>query len=424
MEGHLLTVLLGAFLGGMILNVMPCVLPVLTMKVFHLIEHAKEDARTHKLHGIAYAAGILATFVVFALFVLGVRATGESFNWGMQFTNPGFVATLTTVVFVFGLNGLGVFEFSVSVQSEQKGGLAGSFINGIVASIMATPCSAPFLGTAAGFALAGDAAWWHTMSVFVMIGFGLASPFVLVSFVPAVGRVLPKPGAWMETFKHLMGFTLIGAALWLFSVLQQQISTDGATGFLIFLFCVSVGVWAIDRFGGPIHGLVRRYAVRVVAIAAMAYVGTQFIDLTPPVRHAVVVSPTGPVVVDERINWVPFDSAMVADMRAANRPVFIDYTADWCANCKTNERLFIEVPEIRAILERTQILPMKADLTVENDEINEWLEPFPYAGIPVYAIYLPDGSVDLLPQAITTELLAGRLEAASALWPAENFSFD
>ena len=341
----------------------------------------------------------------------------------MQFTNPGFVAVLTTVVFVFGLNGLGVFEFSVSVQAEQKGGLSGSFVNGIVASIMSTPCSAPFLGTAAGFALAGDAAWWHTLSVFLMIGFGLASPFVLISFIPAVGRLLPRPGAWMETFKHLMGFTLIAAALWLFSVLQQQISTSGATGFLIFIFCVSLGVWAIDRFGGPIHGAARRYGVRVAALVFMGIAASFSLDLTPLERADVQVSPTGPVVVDGAINWVPFDSSVVAAMGTANRPVFMDYTADWCANCKTNERLFIEVPEIRALLEETQILPMKADLTVANDEIDEWLEPFPYAGIPVYVIYMPDGTYDLMPQAITTELLAGRLRAASELWPAENFDY-
>ena len=163
MEGSFLQYLLFAFLGGIVLNVMPCVLPVLTMKVFHLIEHANEDPLTHKKHGIAYAAGVVITFVVFGLFVLGVKATGEQFNWGMQFTEPGFVAALTWLVFVFGLNGLGVFEFSVSVQSEQKGGLMGSFVNGIVASVMSTPCSAPFLGTAAGFALAADAAWWLSL---------------------------------------------------------------------------------------------------------------------------------------------------------------------------------------------------------------------------------------------------------------------
>ena len=429
MEGSFLQYLLFAFLGGIVLNVMPCVLPVLTMKVFHLIEHANEDALTHKKHGIAYAAGVVITFVVFGLFVLGVKATGEQFNWGMQFTEPGFVAALTWLVFVFGLNGLGVFEFSVSVQSEQKGGLMGSFVNGIVASVMSTPCSAPFLGTAAGFALAADAAWWHTMSVFVVIGFGLASPFMLISFVPALGRLLPRPGAWMETFKHLMGFTLIAAAVWLFSVLQKQIQTDAASMFVAFLLLTSVAVWAIDRFGGPIHGTARRYGVRIGVVALLVMSGTKMINLEPASRSAAThvatggAYPTGPVVVDDHINWVPFDSSLVASMRVANRPVFIDYTADWCANCKTNERLFIEVPRIREVLTETGILPMVADLTVDNDEINAWLEPFPYAGIPVYAIYLPDGTTDLLPQAITTELLAERLLAASTQYPEASFDF-
>lgn len=429
MDGSFLQYLLFAFLGGIVLNVMPCVLPVLTMKVFHLIEHAKDDALTHKKHGIAYAAGVVVTFVVFGIFVLAVKATGEQFNWGMQFTEPGFVAALTWLVFVFGLNGLGIFEFSVSVQAEQKGGLMGSFVNGIVASVMSTPCSAPFLGTAAGFALAADAAWWHTMSVFVVIGFGLASPFVLISFVPALGRALPRPGAWMETFKHLMGFTLLGASVWLFSVLQKQIATGSASMFVAFLLLTGVAVWAIDRFGGPIHTTTRRYAVRGVSIGLLVLAGTQMIDLTPAARggstHVTTggAYPTGPVVVEDHINWVPFDSAMVDAMRTANRPVFIDYTADWCANCKTNERLFIEVPRIRQVLTDTGILPMQADLTVDNDEINAWLEPFPYAGIPVYAIYMPDGTTDLLPQAITTELLAERLLAASEQYPESGFDF-
>ncbi len=411
-----------AFLGGAILNVMPCVLPVLTMKVFHLMEQADQDPGSHRLHGIAYGIGVVGTFVGFAALVLFLRASGDMVGWGMHFANPVFVATMTAVVFVFGLNALGVFEFSVALhEGAPRQGYVGSAVNGVVASIMSTPCSAPFLGTAAGFALASGAPWWQTLVIFIVIGCGLASPFVVLSFVPALGRLLPRPGAWMETFKHLMGFTLMAATVWLFSVLQQQTASSSSSYFLAFLLIVAMAAWAVGRFGGPIHGALRRYGVRVAAIAAVVLGGVSFIDLQPPSVSAVTVTADEPVVVDDRINWVPFDSNVVLATLDAGRPVFMDYTADWCANCKANERLFIEVPEVRNALVQTQILPVKADLTVENVEIQRWMEPFPVAGIPVYVIYFPDRTYDLLPQTITTELLTTRLEAASERYPAEGF---
>jgi thiol:disulfide interchange protein DsbD len=415
-----------AFLGGLILNIMPCVLPVLTMKVFHLIEHADDGAASHRMHGFAYGAGVLATFIALALILVSLRQAGSYVGWGMQFSDPGFVAVMVTVVFVFGLNALGVFDFEVSVQSEQRGGYLGSFVNGIVASIMATPCSAPFLGSAAGFAMGAPA--WQMVVIFMVIGAGLAFPFVLFSFVPAAGKLLPKPGAWMETFKQLMGFTLMGAAVWLFGVLVTQTSVDSSKLFLWFLFVVALAVWGIGRFGGPIHSDARRYGVRVIAVGASVFAAFSLIDLQPPDR-AVAVGATGydaaDALIDGEIHWRPFDSQVVVETLAAGRPVFMDYTADWCMNCKANERLFIEVDRIREVFAQTNILPMKADLTIENDEIRAWLQPFPYSGIPVYVVYLPGGetiSYDLLPQAITTEMLAERLLAASEDFPPEQFS--
>lgn len=418
-------VIVMAFIGGLILNIMPCVLPVLTMKVFHLIQHAEDDAASHRMHGFAYGAGVMVTFIALALFLVTLRQAGDYVGWGMQFSDPGFVAVMVTVVFVFGLNALGVFDFEVAVQTEQRGGYVGSFINGIVASIMATPCSAPFLGSAAGFAMSAPA--WQMIVIFMVIGAGLAFPFVLFSFVPAAGRLLPKPGAWMETFKQLMGFTLMGAAVWLFGVLVTQTSSESSNGFLWFLFVVALAVWAIGRFGGAIHSEGRRYAVRGIAVGISVLAAFSLIDIQPPDRSAATGAmgyDAADAIVDGEIEWRSFDSQVVVETLAAGRPVFMDYTADWCMNCKANERLFIEVDRIREVLVETNILPMKADLTIENDEIRAWLEPFPYSGIPVYVVYLPGGETityDLLPQAITTEMLAERLLTASEQFPPEAF---
>ncbi|MCB9520975.1 MAG: thioredoxin family protein [Myxococcales bacterium] len=409
-----------AFVGGVVLNIMPCVLPVLTMKVFHLVEQVEASAATQRRHGLAYGAGVLATFAVLGGALVALQAAGSRVGWGMQFGDARFVAVMTTVIFAFALNALGVFELSVSVGTRESSGYWGSLVNGVVASIMSTPCSAPFLGSAAGFAL-GGAAPWQTMVIFVTIGVGLAAPFVLFSFVPGASRLLPRPGLWMETFKQLMGFSLIATAAWLLGVVMKQNSVDAAIGFVRFLVVVAVAAWAVGRFGSAIYGSRQRLAVLAIAVAMVGGGAFGFVRLEPPAPAASSVAAAaaldGPAVVDDRIAWREFDSEVVMASLAAGRPVFMDYTADWCMNCKTNERLFIETPEVRAALVESGVLPMQADLTVENEEIRSWLEPFPYSGIPVYVVYLPDQTYDLLPQVITTQLVVSRLQAAASRFP-------
>jgi thiol:disulfide interchange protein len=407
-----------AFLGGLILNVMPCVLPVLTMKVFHLLEQGgQDDPRMQRLHGLAYTAGIVSTFVVFATILIALRASGELVGWGMHFQDPRFVAAMIAIMVLFGLNALGVYEFALSVSGDgaTRGGWVGSFVNGVLASIMATPCSAPFLGTAAVAALGASVPAWTTLLLFVVMGVGLASPFTLFSFAPRLARLLPRPGAWMETFKHLMGFSLLAAAVWLSGTLLRQVTPASFHRFLILLLVIGVSAWAWGRWGGLDHPRLRRLLVRGAVLVAVTSYGTQYLQLEKASIVRAVFAEDA--VVDGKINWQPFSPEAVGAFHARNRPVFVDYTADWCQNCKANEALFIETERIRTLLVETGVVPMKADMTNDDPVILRWLTDLGRNGIPAYAIYLPDGTTDLLPVAITTELLAEHLLAAAHRFP-------
>ncbi len=427
MDANLLPILGYAFVGGLILNVMPCVLPVLTFKVMHVVEQAHADPKHTRLHGLAYAAGIIATMLGLAVFVVGLKASSEFVGWGMQFQNPAFVATITTMVFVFGLNAVGVFELPMWLSGQgNQGGYMGSFVNGVFASVMSTPCSAPALGSAAAFALDKSVPAWATLLVFAVIGLGLAFPFLLVSFFPRSARFLPKPGNWMVYVRQLMGFTLFAATVWLYGALRNQISPDAAQDFLYFLLFLTVAVWGAYRFA---HAGRPRLAKAAFAVLLAGAVPWWNLEVPPPPQVEIATiertsaSPAElpPVVKDGKIAWADFSSALVDSSLAMQRPVFMDYTADWCLNCKANEKAFIETERIREVLTETRILPMKADMTNSQPEIEKWLAKLGRNGIPAYVVYTPDGGYDLLPEVITTEMLAERLEAASKVWPPDGF---
>lgn len=410
---ELVTTLGFAFLGGIILNVMPCVLPVLTLKVFHTIESLGDENDNTKGQAIAYTAGTIVFFLALSALVIALRASGEVLGWGMHFRNPAFVAIMVGLTFVLGLNALGVFEFFISAQGPEKSdGLLGGFLTGIFAAVMSTPCSAPFLGTAAGFALAGDTPWWQTMLLFATIGLGLAFPYTLIGFVPRLGKMLPRPGAWMETFKQVMGFSLLGTAVWLYSVLMAQVSVDSATRFLVFLFVLALGAWAVGRFAGLQHKAARRWGVRGGAVLTAVLCGVFYVTLDGKVAGPAVQVDPSTIVKDGHINWTPFDEPTIATQSASGRLVFLDYTADWCTNCKVNEKLFLETDTVRSALVKENVLPMKVDMSNENEAMDKWLAKIGRSAIPAYAIVFPDGSLDVLPVAITAELVADRLKAA------------
>lgn len=422
-----------ALVGGLILNVMPCVLPVLALKAMSVVDHARHDAHKRRMHGVAYTLGTMTLFIGLAILVLVIKASGKHLGWGMQFQQPKFVAFMVALVFAFGLNSLGVFEITLSSSAE--GGdddkFSGSYFNGLFAAIMSTPCSAPFLGTAVAFALGSQAAAWQTLLVFATIGFGLALPYLLLTLVPAFSRILPRPGRWMETLKQVMGFTLMGTAIWLFRTLQSQLTPQSANSFLIFLLVLALALWAGGRFGGVAAPPVRRWAVRFLQIGLVAGTGVFVLSFAKPEPVAVAaIGPDvvatnkteAPVIVDGHIAWTPYDKARIKAEHARGRPVFLDFTAEWCATCKVNEKSFIETDTVRGAFDRTKILPMKVDFTNSNDELDALLDSTGRSGIPDYMIVYPDGTRDLLPEVITAEIVQTHLDDAAKKYPSSKFA--
>ncbi len=438
-----------AFLGGLILNVMPCVLPVLTLKVFHLVDHSENDARTNRMHGLSYTAGVILTFLALAGVLIGLKAAGHAVFYGKQFQNTTFLAVMVTVLTAFALNCFGVFEITVGIAGgEGREGYGGSFVNGILATILSTPCSAPIFGPAVAYALL-KAPPFHTLVIFGVSGFGLALPFLLVTHIPGLKRFLPRPGAWMDTFKHVLGFTLLATAAWLLGILMNKLPETSNTNFLYFLVAVCIALWMVGRFGNLMHSLARRIGTRAVGTALVVAVGFWLLDMTPksvlearakaaalaeggpaaglpPQNSAQAGGNTAtreaPVVKDGHINWVAYDKARIAAEHKRKRPVFADFTAEWCVSCKANEKAVIETEGTRSLLAETNILPMKADMTDEDPVLEKEMQRLGRSGIPIYVIYFPDGTHNLLPEIITSESLHGALKAASERYPKDEFA--
>ncbi len=412
--------LLLAFVGGGILNIMPCVLPVLTLKLYSLVAQQDSGASHRKSAGVAYSAGIVASFLVLAGLVVALKFSfGSSVGWGFQFQYPGYVAALATLVFAFGLSLFGVFELPAlganqAAQASSREGMAGYFLTGVFTTLLATPCSAPFLGTGMGFAFSLPA--WGIALFFAAAGLGLASPFLVIAFLPGLMRFLPRPGAWMETFKQLMGFTLMATTVWLVDVLGAQVGRDGVTGFLVFLTAVGLGGWFFGRFGGPTQPRSRQAATFVGAVILSVAVGWRFLKLDFAEAEAAA---SGPVDVadlsfDEHIPWQPFSNDQLAALDG--HTVFVDFTADWCLTCKVNEKTVLSTDTVRQAMASRGIVPLKADWTRKDAEITTWLERYGRAGVPFYLVVPADRSKAPIPlgEVITPQSVVEALDAASS----------
>jgi suppressor for copper-sensitivity B len=400
----LFAVLLLAVVGGLLLNAMPCVLPVLSLKVFGLVQSAARG-RSHVVKGcLATAAGVLISFWALAGLAVGAKLAGEAVGWGMQFQHPGFVTFLVVVVVLFALNMWGLFEIPLPASLSRLGGsgpsegVAGHLGSGLFATLMATPCSAPFLGTAVGFALAQRPAL--IFAIFTAIGVGLALPYLLLAVVPGAARWLPRPGDWMVTFKGVMGFLLAATAVWLFYVLAAQVSAESLAYVQLALLGLALFTWLVSRDGAA--RWTRRLATAGVVATAVA---------------AIVLAMNAPAAaaegkISKYHDWLAFDEAQADALRGEGRLVFIDFTADWCLTCKTNERLVLETAEIAAAFVERGVVPMKADWTNPDDAIAAFLARFGKSAVPFYVLYRPGREPHVFSEILTRQQVLDALAEA------------
>lgn len=400
--------------GGLILNAMPCVLPILSLKVFGLVRAAGQGRSAVRAGALATAAGILVSFWALAAAAIAARAAGSAVGWGVQFQRPGFVAFLAVVILLFTLNLWGLFEIQLpgrllhaASDGSAREGWAGHFTSGLFATLMATPCSAPFLGTAVGFALARPAG--PVLAIFTAIAVGMALPYLLLAAAPAAARYLPKPGAWMETLKGVMGFLLAGALVWLLYVLANQVSPEGLAVIQGAMLAVALLVWLASRAA---VGSTRRrvwFAVALVGAALTVPLASRAAaGDADRVRAPLTPGATG------GIAWQVWDAAEAERLAAAGTPVFLDITADWCVTCKVNERLILETPEVRSALAAAGAIAMKADWTNRDDTIAAFLAAHGRYGIPFYMLYRPGRAPHIFPELLTRDLVVRELAALSA----------
>ena len=421
--------IVAGIIGGLILNIMPCVLPVLAFKVQGWIHQADASKAERRKDALAFLAGALATFAAFALIVTLLRASGQSIGWGMHMQNSGFVAFLVALLFAFGLNAIGVFELTFALQDggAPQEGFWSSFSHGALITLVSTPCSAPILGAATAAALAQDAAWYETLILFWSIGVGLSLPVLAVGFIPQASALIPRPGAWMNTFKMLVGFTLFGAAIWLFGVLQQQVSMKSSQDFLWFLLVLALGLWMQESVRNSAREGLDRFVRRSLPVVGILGAGFFFLGLEAPavevqegtsvdLAEATRSQGTG----QKKLKWVMYSNDVKTKAMERGQPIFVDFTADWCASCKAFEKTHIETPSMIKVFSNTGVLAVKADLTKSDDALWDVLGGLGRNGLPAYVIYMPDGSHDLLPEGPPVSL-KDRLEAAAKRFPRTEF---
>ncbi len=399
-------------LGGLILNLMPCVLPVLAIKVFGIANLAQAERSHIVQHGFAYLAGVLASMATLAAVVVALRAAGTSVGWGFQLQNPVFLAAVCTILVVFSMNLFGVFEITLQPSGPELGPSMGpgsparSFFEGTLAVVLATPCTAPFLGTAVGFAFAGSGA--VIFAVFMSIGVGLAAPYLLVTLVPGWARFVPRPGAWMLRVREALGFSLLATVVWLAWVAGRAIGVDAQGLLLAHLVAIAFLVWIF----GTAQAAARPITARVVAAGALAFVVVSLasLPLVPAPRDASPNSEASP----DGIEWLTFDPSAIGRERAAGRPVFVDFTADWCITCKVNELVVLSDEAVRDELARWNFATFKADWTLRDDEIARELAKWGRAGVPIYLVYPADLGQEpkLLPELLTLDATLEALRVA------------
>lgn len=402
----LLWILLLALCGGALLNLMPCVFPVLAVKVYGLARIAQEGRRSVGIHALAYAGGVVGSLLALGLAVVAARAAGVGVGWGFQFQEPLFVALVCAVVVAFALNLFGVFQVGLAAgglveRVEARRDYGRSVGEGVLAVVLATPCSAPILGTAVGFAFAAPAGL--TLLVFAVLGVGLAAPFCLLVVVPGLAERLPRPGPWMDRLKHGLGFALLATAAWLVWVMGGLRGVDAMARLLGFLIALSFALWifGLTQYGG------RRHLGALSAGALLACAG--WVSLAP----LQAATPADEAPAAQAGSW---SEEAVAAALAAGRPVFVDFTADWCLTCKFNERTVLAARPVREAFARHDVEFLVGDWTRRDEAIRQKLAAHGKAGVPLYLVYAPDrpDEPEVLPELLTEQLVIDSLARATA----------
>ncbi len=408
----LLFMLLVALLGGLILNLMPCVLPVLSLKILGAIGHGGGERRHVTKSFVAAAAGIVVSFLVLAVAAVAVKLAGGAVGWGIQFQQPLFLVFLVIVLSLFAYNLFGLYEVGLpgwlgdiglraGSEAESKGGMLGHFVTGAFATLLATPCSAPFLGTAVGFALSRGPV--EIFAIFAALGIGMASPYLAVAAFPGLATRLPKPGRWMLWLRAIMGLALAGTAIWLITVLAAQSGPVAALAVASLMILIAPLIWLARS--GPAR---RRIGVSAIVLLAGATFAAPVLLETQPTANA---SSDGGVTAD--VEWQPFDLAVLDAALSDGKVVFVDVTADWCVTCKVNKRLVLDDAVVRERLMEPDVVCLRADWTRPSNDIAAYLASFDRYGIPFNAVYGPsarDGLV--LPELLNADSVLSALDTA------------
>ena len=403
--------LLLAFLGGLILNVMPCVLPVLSLKVFSLLKHSGQSRAQALLHGGAYTAGVVASFLALAAVLLALRAVGERIGWGFQLQSPNFVVVLTVVFFLFALNLMGVFEVGTSLvgadtKVSKRNDALGSFGMGVLAAVVGAPCMGPLVASVSGIAVQTNAA--TGLLIFGVMGLGLASPFLFLSVFPKLVAYLPKPGVWMESVKQFMGFLLMAAVVFLALVAGRLGGVDAVIALLIALLVAGLAAWIYGRWSVPVKPKRTQRIAQVISLALLVVASYYAISET---KAAYENFETGSSV-SKNGQWQPWSSERVETELAAGKPVFIDFTASWCLICQVNKKVATHTQATEALFEEYGVVALEADWTRYDSAITTELERFGRSGVPLYVLYAPDGEVTVLPQSLTNGIVREAVEKA------------
>lgn len=387
-----------AFLGGLILNAMPCVLPVLSLKVFSLLQHCGQSKRHVLGHGLAYTLGVVLSFAFLAAVLFILRALGEQVGWGFQLQNPSFVALLALFFFGFALNMLGVFELGsrlVGADStfSQRSDWIGSLGMGILAAVVGAPCMGPLLASVSGVAVQTSVV--RGLLLFATMGFGLAAPFLCLSIFPKLVNLLPKPGLWMESLKQFMGFLLVAAVLFLAWVLGTQVGLEAVTGLLLSLWLLALAAWVYGRWAAPVKSKrSRRLASACTFLLLVLALWVVLAGVQP----------------EESDHWQPWSEDAVQAALDQGRPIFIDFTASWCVICQVNKKVALRTEATQALFQEHQVAIFEADWTARDPSISRALQAYGRSGVPLYILQHPGEAPQVLPQNLTPSIIHAALQ--------------